>query len=203
MAREYFCAYHSLLGSLTPFGDAECGRLFRAALIYSATGEVMELGGNEKYIWPTIKQMIDRDTEKYADKCRKNAANVQSRYDRIRTNATVYESYQEKEEEKDKEETKKESKPKKEARFVPPTVEEVAAYCKERNNGVDAEAFVDFYSSKGWKVGNQPMKDWKAAVRTWERTDDRRKPKVQEIQPVKLQDGETDRILRKIREMNE
>lgn len=52
-----------------------------------------------------------------------------------------------------------------------PTVEEVAAYCRERGNSVDAERFVDFYASKGWKVGNQPMKDWKACVRTWEKRD--------------------------------
>lgn len=54
-------------------------------------------------------------------------------------------------------------------RFTPPTVEEVQAYCEERKNSVDPETFVDFYTSKGWKVGNTPMKDWKAAVRTWER----------------------------------
>lgn len=54
-------------------------------------------------------------------------------------------------------------------RFTPPTVDEVKKYCKERKNNVDPERFVDFYSSKGWKVGNQPMKDWKAAVRTWEK----------------------------------
>lgn len=53
-------------------------------------------------------------------------------------------------------------------KFVPPTVEEVKAYCLERKNGLDAQAFVDFYESKGWKVGKEPMKDWKAAVRTWE-----------------------------------
>lgn len=56
-------------------------------------------------------------------------------------------------------------------RFVKPTVEEVAAYCKERNNNVDPQRFWDFYEAKGWKVGNQPMKDWKAAVRTWEKRD--------------------------------
>lgn len=58
-------------------------------------------------------------------------------------------------------------------RFVKPTVDEVAAYCRERNNGIDAEAFVDFYDSKGWLIGKNPMKDWKAAVRTWERKDNR------------------------------
>ena len=56
-------------------------------------------------------------------------------------------------------------------RFVKPTVEEVRAYCKERNNNVDAEKFISHYDSNGWKVGRTPMKDWKATVRTWEKND--------------------------------
>ena len=56
-------------------------------------------------------------------------------------------------------------------RFVPPDLSDVAAYCFERKNGINAQAFVDFYESKGWKVGNSPMRDWKAAVRTWEQRD--------------------------------
>ena len=56
------------------------------------------------------------------------------------------------------------------SRFTPPTVDEVREYCFERMNNVDAEAFVDFYSSKGWMVGKNKMKDWKAAVRTWEKS---------------------------------
>ena len=54
-------------------------------------------------------------------------------------------------------------------RFKKPTVEEIQAYCDERNNGIDAERFYDYYESKGWKVGKAPMKDWKASIRTWER----------------------------------
>lgn len=54
-------------------------------------------------------------------------------------------------------------------RFVPPTLEEVTAYCKERKNNVDPQHWHDYYSSNGWKVGKNPMKDWKSAVRTWER----------------------------------
>lgn len=53
-------------------------------------------------------------------------------------------------------------------RFTPPTLEEVKDYCKERNNEVDAQRFIDFYESKGWMVGKNKMKDWKACVRTWE-----------------------------------
>lgn len=54
-------------------------------------------------------------------------------------------------------------------KFKPPSVEDVRAYCRERMNNVDAEAFVAFYESKGWKVGSQPMKNWKSAVVTWEK----------------------------------
>ena len=53
--------------------------------------------------------------------------------------------------------------------FKKPTVEEIKAYCIERNNGIDSEHFYDHYESNGWKVGKNPMKDWKATVRNWER----------------------------------
>ena len=62
--------------------------------------------------------------------------------------------------------------------FVPPTVDEVKAYCQERNNGVDPQTFVNFYQSKGWMVGKNKMKDWKAAVRTWERNRNDKPDKV-------------------------
>lgn len=52
-----------------------------------------------------------------------------------------------------------------------PTIQEVTEYCDSRNNHVDGELFWEFYESKGWLVGKAPMKNWKAAVRTWERKD--------------------------------
>lgn len=55
--------------------------------------------------------------------------------------------------------------------FVPPTVEEVAAYCRERGNGVDPQLFVDHYTANGWRVGRNPMRDWKCSVRTWEKNE--------------------------------
>lgn len=55
------------------------------------------------------------------------------------------------------------------ARFTKPTLEEIQAYCRERGNGVDANRFVDYYEANGWKVGKNPMKDWKAAIRNWEK----------------------------------
>jgi hypothetical protein len=54
--------------------------------------------------------------------------------------------------------------------FKPPTADDVKSYCLERNNFVNAETFINFYESKGWMVGKNKMKDWKACVRTWEKT---------------------------------
>jgi biotin operon repressor len=53
--------------------------------------------------------------------------------------------------------------------FVKPSLEEVGGYCTERRNGIDPQHFLDHYTANGWKVGKSPMKDWQAAVRTWER----------------------------------
>lgn len=70
------------------------------------------------------------------------------------------------------EQSNKGIKPRK--RFTPPTVDEVAAYCRERGNAVDAQRFVDFYAASGWMRGKTPVRDWKACVRTWERNDNAR-----------------------------
>ena len=64
----------------------------------------------------------------------------------------------------------------KKAFFKKPTFDEVKNYCLQRNNNIDAEAFLDFYESKNWFIGKNKMKDWKAAVRTWERREVKRSP---------------------------
>lgn len=75
---------------------------------------------------------------------------------------------------KRKDESKDSSKREK-SKFLPPTLDEVIAYCNERNNGIDPEAFIDFYESKGWMIGKNKMKDWKAAIRTWEKHEGQKK----------------------------
>lgn len=69
-----------------------------------------------------------------------------------------------------KKERREEGKINNTVRFTPPDLDMVRDYCIERNNSVDPQAFIDFYSSKGWMIGKNKMKDWKAAVRTWERS---------------------------------
>lgn len=70
---------------------------------------------------------------------------------------------------KDKDSKEESARGEKDKRFYPPTLDEVKQYCEERKNNIDPMAFIDFYSSKGWMIGKNRMKDWKAAVRTWER----------------------------------
>ena len=174
MALESFNAYHSYLEAISPLNDEERGRLFTALLLYSKTGECPHLTGNERFIFPSMKGQIDRDRQKYEAKCARNRDNVKRRWEsescvpvRSYTNDT-----------KDKEEDKEEDKDsiilgdrKKSAkRFTPPTVDQVRAYCMERQNQVDPQRFCDFYEANGWKQGKgKPIVDWKAAVRTWER----------------------------------
>ena len=62
-----------------------------------------------------------------------------------------------------------------EKKFVKPTTEEIQKYCDERDNGINAIAFYDFYESKNWYIGKNKMKDWKACIRTWEQRDKKNK----------------------------
>lgn len=75
MAREYFPAYHSYLEVMTELTDAEKGRLFTACLLYSKTGEVPQLSGNERFVFPAFKSQIDRDNAVYDKKCAINRKN--------------------------------------------------------------------------------------------------------------------------------
>ena len=69
-------------------------------------------------------------------------------------------------------------------KFSKPSLEEVKKYCQERNNKVDAESFINYYESVGWKVGKNKMRDWKAAVRTWERRNNNQNKREVEYEPA-------------------
>ena len=72
----------------------------------------------------------------------------------------------------------KQDKPARPRTFKPPSLEEVQEYCKSRQSSVNAERFMDYYTANGWKVGKNSMKDWKAAVRNWERQEAERSENV-------------------------
>ena len=73
--------------------------------------------------------------------------------------------------------------------FIKPTLEEVNQYCLERKNNIDPENFIDYYNSNGWKVGKNQMKDWKAAIRTWERRNKEVNNAINKESNAKSRDG--------------
>lgn len=172
---KYLKVFTDFEEAIEPINDAEAGRLFRAMLKYARTGETPQFSGNERYVWPTAKLHIDREVA-FSEKQRRNATKpIEAKPSQTMPNEAKPSQTCQKDKDKDKE--YKETLPNGSAKktggavFTPPTVEMVKAYCLERGNRVDSQRFVDFYASKGWRVGNQPMKDWKAAVRTWEQRD--------------------------------
>jgi len=73
------------------------------------------------------------------------------------------------------------NKKKREVRFIPPTITEVEEYCREKGYNINASNFVDFYEAKGWMIGKNKMKDWKAAIRTWVRRENNSNREKEEV----------------------
>ena len=145
----------------------------RATLIYLASCGLAE-SSDDSLFFPFAVENVGSESSS-AQRVRE----CRERKNALQCNTTVTEVKQlcngEKEKdieiEKEIEREKEEARPRTRPRFNVPTVEEVKAYCTERRNNVDAEHFVSHYTANGWKVGKNPMKDWKAAVRTWERNE--------------------------------
>lgn len=173
MAREYFCAYHSYRAWMKTLSDAEKGRLFDALLAYSESGEQLSLSGKEAALFPAMQWNIDREKEKYDETCIRNSINGKAGGRPKNPKNPVGFSETEKSQSKGKGEGMKEKTPSESKRkpFCVPSLEEVRAYCRSRNSPVNPEAFHDYYTAKGWVVGRAPMKDWRAAVRNWERNE--------------------------------
>ena len=168
----------------------EKGQLLDAMLAYAEDKTLLPLTGKADVLWDVIQERIDAQHASYEDKCHnmekareQNPCNnklISANKDQLSANKElisaednlslhnfeVQEQVQVQVQEQDKSSNKREIK-----RFAPPSVQDVTDYCLERGSSVDPERFVNFYASKGWKVGNTPMKDWKAAVRNWEQRD--------------------------------
>lgn len=157
------------LERLAKLSDQEVGRMVRALAEYHATGKEPELTGRESVAFDFIRVDIDKADKAYQAKCNNMKREQQTAIAPNCSQLPADEHNKNKNINNNdlKETTLKGSKEKRE-RFSPPSVEDVTAYCRERKNGVDPQKFVDFYTAKGWKVGQNPMKDWRACVRTWE-----------------------------------
>ena len=168
------------------------GRLIDALFDYVENGtQIQTDDGMLMMAFSFIADQIDRDTEKYANRCKKNKQIADEReqrrrnerdnkdtnvHERERTSefATDNDTENDSDFENDNEcDIKSADKPRRThaSKFIPPTVEEVRAYCKERGNQIDAERFVAYHAEKGWKIRGTPITDWKAAIVKWEQVE--------------------------------
>lgn len=149
---------------------------------YLLKSGLLEMCSDEEYYLPDTKDSTGCETavasrvRKYREKqkalqCNTDVTKVKHLCNGEKEIEIEIEIEKELEIEKD---TKANKSPTKAKRFVKPTLSEIEQYCIERNNNVNAEQFFDYYESNGWKVGKNSMKDWKAAVRTWERSEYRK-----------------------------
>lgn len=189
MALSYLQIFSDKVELLEPFDDAERGRLLTAMLAYALQDTEIPLTGNERYVWPVFRQMIDQSkaalhNKQAAGKARHDssaqqtaAESQQSAADGSSDQQTGSSDQQAAAEGHINQESrinnqdpriKNYEKGSKRARFTPPTVDEVAAYAREKGLSMDAQRFCDYFTSNGWKVGGKaPMQDWKAAARNW------------------------------------
>lgn len=201
-----FPVYLDYSKAVNKLSDAEAGQLFKALLEYADSGQDPQLEGSLYAVFAIMQNQLDRDTEKYAQKCerlRQNGSkggrpvrdkkpngsqekpNGYSQKPKKPDTDTVTDTDTDTVTETDNNIGSKADKPPR-TRFSPPTVEEVHAYCKEKGYAVDPQRFVDYYTSNGWKVGKNPMKDWKAAVRTWNKNSYGKEQTYEQTQPKPL-----------------
>jgi hypothetical protein len=184
--KNSFILYTEQKAVIDKLTDEQAGRLIKAIYAHE-TGEEMELDSILDLVITPFLTSLERNTEKYQKRVETNKKNIAKRWneddtkntngkngiqnDTNDTNGNDSDSDSDSDNVNDlKENTKRKV-------FAKPTVEEVKAYCTERKNNVDANKFIDFYESKGWLIGKNPMKDWKACVRTWEKTSNSSPPK--------------------------
>lgn len=184
--------YASQAGPVEALTMEQRGELFTALLAYAGGNDPGPMSSEAAVAFAFFRMQLDMDAAKYADVCRKRSeagkaggrpkkaiAFVDDEEKTKKANAfSEKQTKAKKPEDEDDDDSLKEKtipkgivEKKSEKRFSAPTVEDVKGYCNEKGLSVDADRFVDFYASKGWRVGNAPMKDWRAAVRNWARQD--------------------------------
>lgn len=172
MMNEAFTFYGSFYDAIKELDDADRLAVYDAICSYGITGEVPELSGVAAMAFKLMRPNIDANLQKRAAGRKGGEAEVKHTEStpqaELKQNASTPQADANQQNITEQNKTEQDTKERR-ARFSPPTREEVVEYCRARQNSVDPDAFVDFYTAKGWKVGNQSMKDWKAAVRTWER----------------------------------
>lgn len=192
---DYVTMYPETFEAVRRYSPQDRCFLYEAMGQYAFTGELPTWAEDDLkwYVWEALKQRIDaairlsgsrrlsgiKGGEASASKRKQSQA---SESKTKQTQASTSKGNPESESESDIEsDSDKEKSKRKERRFAPPTVTEVEAYIREKGYSVDADKFIAYYESNGWKVGRNPMRDWKAALRTWQANNFDRTPQKKTV----------------------
>lgn len=178
MERGQFTFYRSYYEAVKHLNKSDRSAVLMAICAYALDEELPSLSGTPAAIFALVKPTLDTSRKKAESGKRGGDSEANRKQTESKPQANRKQTEREKESEKENEkegeneiEKEDECPPPTPSTFTPPTVDQVRDYCRERKNRVDPQRFVDFYTSNGWKVGKNKMKDWKAAVRTWENSD--------------------------------
>lgn len=194
--RDGFIFYRSFFSALDVLSDKDLAEAFRLICAYGLDEtEIPTENPTANAIFIMAKPQIDANQKRYENGKMGGRPKTKPEPNETKPEPKEKEKVKVKEKEKAVLPDRKEKdlpevgRKRKQAFFTPPTVAEVRSYCAERANNVDAERFVDFYAAKGWMVGKNKMKDWKAAVRTWEKQDAEREAKSGSPQGASARQG--------------
>ena len=184
--KKSFVMYESWGAAIEKMSNEQAGELIKVIYAYQKDPDAVPEDPALAFVFELIKQQLDADSQRYKEACAARSE-AGKKGGRPKTNASDKKQMVSEESKKSKcfsEKAKKADNDNeydndlkentidgvKEKRFAPPTLENVSEYCREMGyTNVDAARFIDFYTSNGWMVGKNRMKDWKAAVRNWDR----------------------------------
>jgi hypothetical protein len=179
--RESFIFYKSFYEAIKNIKDKDKIQIYEAICRYSLYEEEIELTGIRKTLFTLIKPQLKANNKRFEDgkkggRPKKITTGYENKittgyenkkttgYSEKKPNNNVNDNVNDNVNVNDNDNVKRK-------KFVKPTLEEIKNYCTERNNKINPNKFYDFYESKGWKIGKEPMKDWQACIRTWEQKD--------------------------------
>lgn len=169
----------SWCGILSYISEKEKSDILEAIIKYPN-----DTGLDSRFWLETIKPDLDEQYQKFINTCEQRGRGAKTYWGEHKL--SLSNTYDEHKDNLLKDKDKDKVKVKDKVKNNRPTLQDVIDYCQERSNGVDANKWYDYYTANGWKVGRNPMKDWKATVRTWE------KHQEQKQEPTKNPNGWTD-----------
>lgn len=208
-SRQSFLLYRSFAEVMAELPDAEAGKLYKAIAAYALDGEEPELSGYLAGYFRLIKPQLDANNARYKNGLKGGRPKKETTGNKEEKPVETTEETDGNEEEKPKENQNETTPQPNEnenenvnvnvnnkgsgaksprSRFKAPTREEVKQYAAENKLALNVDNFMDYYESNGWKVGKNPMKDWKATARRWSRENRAQEPKrdesIDELQQI-------------------